>query len=220
MFDYDLPDRSLRFSPAAWLKWQFLAHAGPTEVAGFGLSSAHDPLYVEDILVLRQRASMASVEFYDAAVADLFDQMTDAGVNPARYGRTWLHTHPGASATPSSVDEETFARVFGHCDWSVMAILSRTSQTYARIQFQAGPGASMELPITVDWPAWPRLLIMPTAVLDQLAASWRSEYETLVEPITFPMPMVAEAPPAHLLTESIFDPDLLTWGELLEPIHS
>jgi proteasome lid subunit RPN8/RPN11 len=219
MLEYSFASRSLRFAPAAWLKWQFLAHAGPTEVAGFGLSSAHDPLYVEDILVVRQRASMASVELNDAAVADLFDQMTDAGVSPARYARTWLHSHPGSSATPSSVDEETFARAFGHCDWSVMAILSRTSQTYARIKFQAGPGGSLELPVTVDWPAWPTLITLPRLALDELTAGWRGEYETLVEPMTFPMPM---APSTELFADPLSDsdPDLLTWGDLLETIHS
>ena len=39
--------RSLVFSPLAWLKLQFLCHAGPTEVGGFGLSHADDLLYVE-----------------------------------------------------------------------------------------------------------------------------------------------------------------------------
>ena len=43
--------------------------------------------------------------------------MVDAGVPPGRFARVWLHTHPGASVEPSHVDEETFGRGFGGCDW-------------------------------------------------------------------------------------------------------
>ena len=109
--------RRLTFAPRAWLKWQFLCHVGPTEVGGFGLSSGADPLYLTDVLLVRQRTTFASVQFDDAAVADLFDQMIDAGIPPARFGRIWLHTHPGASVDPSGTDEVTFARAFGGCDW-------------------------------------------------------------------------------------------------------
>ena len=109
------PDRSesrpLVFAPLAWLKLQYLCHAGPTEVAGFGLSHPDDPLYLEDVLVVRQRCTPMTVRLNDAAVADLFDAMIDAGVPLARCARIWIHTHPGASAAPSGTDEETFARV-------------------------------------------------------------------------------------------------------------
>ena len=78
-----MPDRvSLRpliFSPRAWLKLQFLCHAGPTEVAGFGLSDPDDPLYLDDVLLVRQRCTFATVALDDGAVADLFDRMADAG---------------------------------------------------------------------------------------------------------------------------------------------
>ena len=180
MTEFYRPSLKLRCSPLAWLKWQYLCHAGPTEVAGFGLSALHDPLYLEDILVLGQRATSVSVAFDDAAVADLFDRMTDSQVAPHRFARVWLHTHPGSSAKPSGVDEATFRRVFGSCDWSVMAILSRTSATYARLQFSAGPGGSLEIPVAVDWQAWPGI---PS--LESHFAQWREEYEQHVKPMPF-----------------------------------
>src|SRR5207253_2923180 len=65
----------LVFQPKAWLKWQFFCHAGPTEVGMFGLSDENDPLLIEDLLVVRQRTTMVSVAFDDAAVANLFDEM-------------------------------------------------------------------------------------------------------------------------------------------------
>lgn len=180
---HDESSPRLTLTPAAWLKWQFLCHAGPTEVAALGLSAEDDPLTLDDLLVVRQRASTASVEFDDAAVADLFDEWTDAGFPPARFARVWLHTHPGASPDPSRTDERTFARAFGSCDWSVMAILGRTGRTYARLHFAAGPGGAIELPVAVDWSPWPNLATDPARPLTEVVADWRREYETLVTPL-------------------------------------
>jgi hypothetical protein len=53
----------------------------PTEVAG----AADNPLHHLDVLVVRQRCTPVTVAFDDEAVADLFDQMVDAGVPPARF---------------------------------------------------------------------------------------------------------------------------------------
>jgi proteasome lid subunit RPN8/RPN11 len=180
--------RRLVFAPAAWPKWMFLCHAGPTEVAGFGLSSAADPLYLDDVLVRRQRATAVTVAFEDAAVADVFDRMADAGLPPAQFARVWLHTHPGASVAPSRTDEVTFARAFGGCDWSIVAILGRTGRTDARLRFSAGPGGSLELPTAVDWPAWPAEAGDPGRPLSQLVAGWQQDYEKLVEQVVFALP--------------------------------
>ena len=38
---------TLRFSPTAWAKLLFLRDADDTEVGGFGISSANDPLLIE-----------------------------------------------------------------------------------------------------------------------------------------------------------------------------
>jgi proteasome lid subunit RPN8/RPN11 len=156
----------------AWLKLQFLCHAGPTEVAAFGLAAASDPLYLEDILVVRQRATPVTVAFDDEAVADLFDSMVDVGIPPGRFARVWLHTHPGASVEPSGTDEQTFHRVFGGCDWAVMAILGRTGNTYARLTFNSGPGGSLSLPVCVDWSGLPEAL----PLLVGLLADWERDY--------------------------------------------
>ena len=180
--------RRLVFTPLAWLKLQYLCHAGPTEVAGFGLSAEGDSLYLEDMLVVRQRATPVTVAFDDAAVADLFDDMADAGVPPARFARVWMHTHPGASVTPSFTDEVTFARVFGGCDWAVMAILGRTGRTSARLRFAAGPGAAIELRTAVDWAAWPAAASGAHGSLADRLADWREEYTALVEVVPLPGP--------------------------------
>jgi hypothetical protein len=142
---------TLRFSPRAWAKLLFLRDLGPTEVGGFGVSSAADLLYVDDVVLIRQDCSPVTVAFDDDDVAEYFDRQIDADRRPEQFARIWIHTHPGTSAEPSSVDEETFARVFGRSDWAVMAILARGGQSYARLQFHTGPGGSLRIPVAVDW---------------------------------------------------------------------
>lgn len=172
----------LTFAPLAWLKLQYFCHAGDTEIGGFAITSADDPLYVERFETVAQRVTGASVAFADEAVADFFDRCVDERLTPQRFARVWLHTHPGASPDPSLIDEETLARVFGGCDWSVMFILSRTSRTYARLTFTAGPAGSMQIPVSVDWSRWPG---EQAPLLDQ-ANDWRTEYEANVHVMTSP----------------------------------
>ncbi|MFT3881150.1 MAG: hypothetical protein QM703_15990 [Gemmatales bacterium] len=91
-----------------------------------------------------------------------------------------------------------------------MAILSRSSATYARLQFSAGPGGSLEIPVTVDWQTFPAI-----TSLDSHLAQWRQEYEQHVKPIPFGFPELLEEEPTEVLNDTIH-PDLLNWGELLE----
>lgn len=130
---------ALAFSPYAWAKLVFFRDYGETEIGGFGITSKESPLLVTDFLTVSQETTPCSVCFDDEAVADFFEDQVDAGRMPAEFGRIWLHTHPGDSPTPSSTDEQTFARVFGSCDWSVMFIMARDGKSYARLHFSAGP---------------------------------------------------------------------------------
>lgn len=157
------PRPSLRFSPYAWAKLVYLRDRGETEIGGFGLSAEDDPLAVIDVLTVKQRCTPVTVVFDDAAVADLFDELVDQGIRPERFGRVWIHTHPGDCPLPSSTDEETFQRAFGRTDWSVMAILACGSASYARLSFHTGPGGALKIPVRVDygqpfdaadWEAW------------------------------------------------------------------
>ena len=125
------------------------------------------------MLLVEQATTVASVSFDDEAVADLFDQQVDAGVDPQRFARIWLHTHPGDSAEPSATDEETFERVFGSCNWAVMFILAKGGQTYARVRFNVGPGGQAHLPVAVDYE-------QPFEASDHEA--WEADYERCVHP--------------------------------------
>lgn len=145
----------LRFTPTAWAKLQYLCHRGDTEIGGFGITppppdEPDDQLLIEEFFVPMQQTTAVTVAFDDESVADFFEDQFTAGRSPEQFGRVWIHTHPGNCPNPSSVDEETFARVFGGCDWAVMFILACGGKTYARLRFNTGPGGTVLLPVEVD----------------------------------------------------------------------
>lgn len=162
----------LRLTPYAWRKLLFLRDLGPTEVGGFGISSREDLLLIEDITLVKQRCTPVTVKFDDQAVADHFDDYVDLGYTPEQFGRIWVHTHPGDSASPSSTDEETLARCFGSSDWAIMFILAQRGETYARLTLPAGPGGSLLLPVEIDFSR-------PFRGSEELA--WEQEYVMAVE---------------------------------------
>ena len=162
----------LRFSPAAWAKLLYLRDRGETEVGGFGISSADDLFYLEDVSLVRQACTCVSVKFDDLAVADHFDRQVDEGLQPEQFARIWVHTHPGDCPLPSGIDEATFARVFSASDWAVMFILAEGGQTYARLRFNVGPGGSVLVPVEVDYGR-------PFAGSNE--SDWEQEYLACVE---------------------------------------
>ena len=170
-----LPARAnptLRFSPYAWSKLLYLRDRGCTEVGGFAVSAADDLLLIEDLHLVRQSCTPVTVRFDDQSVADYFDRQVDAGLVPERFARIWVHTHPGNSAQPTTVDEETFLRCFGTADWALMFILAKGGETFARLQFNTGPGLSVELAVEIDFAR-----AFPAANHD----GWSEEYQRCVE---------------------------------------
>jgi hypothetical protein len=145
-------------------------------VGAFGLAPADDLLHVEELRLVRQQCTAVSVSFDDAAVAEFFDEQVDRGRMPAQFARIWVHTHPGNCPLPSQVDEETFDRVFGHCDWAVMFILAKEGQTYCRLQFAQGPGGAFEIAVRVDFER-------EFGQSDQQA--WAAEFDAAVSPEAF-----------------------------------
>lgn len=166
----------LRFNPTAWAKLLYLRDLGPTEVGGFGASAGEDLLLVQDLVLVKQLCTEVTVAFDDKAVADFFDDQLDQGMRPEQFGRIWVHTHPGDSAEPSSVDVETFARVFGNCDWAVMFIIARGGETFAELHWRHGGPARLRMNVEVDYSK-------AFAGTDQNA--WQQEYEATVKPERF-----------------------------------
>jgi proteasome lid subunit RPN8/RPN11 len=142
---------SLRFSPTAWAKLVYMRDMTDNEVGGFGITKPNDLLFVTDFILVKQKVTVVSVSFDDSSVADFFENQVEQKRKPEQFARIWLHTHPGDSPNPSMTDEETFDRVFGTCDWSVMFILAQDGSSYARLHFKAGPGGDLKIPVYVDY---------------------------------------------------------------------
>lgn len=142
---------TLRFSPTAWAKLLYMRDRSPNEVGGFGITAPDDLLYVTEFFTVKQEVTCVTVKFDDEAVSKFFDEQVDLGRKPEQFARIWLHTHPGDSPEPSSTDDETFKRVFGNCQWAIMAIVARDDSTYARLSFNVGPGSQILIPTEVDY---------------------------------------------------------------------
>jgi proteasome lid subunit RPN8/RPN11 len=141
----------LRFSPTAWAKLLFMRDMTDNEVAGFGITEADDLLLVKEFIIIKQQVTPVSFIFDDQAIGDFFEEQVDLGRKPEQFARIWLHSHPGNFPEPSSMDEKTFERVFGSCNWSIMFIVARSSNTYARLRFNTGPGGELNIPVCVDY---------------------------------------------------------------------
>jgi len=142
---------TLRFSPTAWAKLLFMRDMTDNEVAGFGITNADDLLFVKEFVTVKQKVTAVSFRFDDQAVGDFFEDQVDLGRKPEQFARVWLHSHPADSPEPSSIDEETFERVFGNCQWAIMFIVAQNNRTYAKLSFNVGPGGQVLIPVEIDY---------------------------------------------------------------------
>jgi len=142
---------ALRFSPTAWAKLLYFRDKSDNEVGGFGITELDDLLFVKEFFTVKQEVTAVSVKFDDEAVADFFEDQVDLGRKPEQFARIWLHSHPGNSPEPSIIDEETFERVFGNCQWAVLFVVAQDNKTYAKLNFNVGPGGQTLIPTVVDY---------------------------------------------------------------------
>jgi proteasome lid subunit RPN8/RPN11 len=145
------PGALIRFSPTAWAKLVYFRDKSDNEVGGFGITDPDNLLFVREFITVKQEVTEISVKFDDKSVADFFDAQVDLGRKPEQFARVWLHSHPGNSPVPSTIDEETFARVFGSCQWAALFIVGRGNKTYARLCFNVGPGGQVLIPTEIDY---------------------------------------------------------------------
>ena len=165
----------LRFTPTAWAKLRWCCHHSSDECGGFGITP-NFPDLVEDFVMLKQDVTPVTVEFEDTAVADFLEDMVERGLQPHQCMRVWIHTHPNMNPTPSSVDEETFERVFGECDFAIMFILSTKDTCYCRIQTNVGLPTELKIDVAVDY---------STSFGPSDEEAWKKEYDENVSSSAF-----------------------------------
>src|SRR5690349_13874437 len=61
---------TITWHPAAWLKYKYFCHKADNEISGMAVSSANNPLYVEDFYLIKQEASYAHISLDMAAMSD------------------------------------------------------------------------------------------------------------------------------------------------------
>jgi len=166
----DIPKATLKFSPYAWAKLNYLRDLGTTEVGGFAISSMEDPLSITDICLVKQTCSSASIKFDDEDVANFFEDCVDEGLHPQEFGRIWVHTHPGSLITPSSTDEETFQKTWGNCNWAVMFILAQSGACSAHLQYLQ-PKHRVKIDVEIDY---------TKEFSGSNRAAWQDEYKKYV----------------------------------------
>ncbi len=160
----------MKFDQTAWDKLCYLRDKGQTEVGGFAVSHDDDLLHVREIHLVPQETTSVTVKFEDSGVADFTENMFEDGIHPRQCLRIWWHTHPGDSATPSFVDEDTFEKVFGKCSWSIMFILAEGGEHYARLQLRGDLEGSIILPVQVQRDMY-------------YDPEWAEEYDNFVTPL-------------------------------------
>ena len=174
----------LLFTPYAWAKMRWFEQAGETEVSGFGVASQENGLEVHDFQTVSQKVGPAYCKLDDRDLAAYMDRMCDKGLEPKDFMMVWLHTHPGFNTAPSSLDNDTFQRVFGDCNWAVMCIMSQDGSATATIQFDTPFGRWQdEIEAVVDY-----TLDFPASDIE----SWIEEYDRniikekmLTQPLAF-----------------------------------
>jgi len=103
--------------------WRRLADGN--EISCFGISrSVDDPLRVVELYMPRQEVTRGSTDMTAEGLAQMWDDMTGAGLEPEQFNRIWIHTHPG-DTNPSRIDFDTCKEVFGRCDWFIMMIMGK-----------------------------------------------------------------------------------------------
>ena len=158
-------DMELVLSQKAHQKMTYLRALAETEISGFGLAPSGDPLYVEDVFLVRQVCSSVTTDMDDDGVAMYYDRMVKRGLQPYQFGRIWIHTHPGFSSSPSGTDEDTFERLFKGSSWGIMMIMGNDSYS-CRMSIQVGPCTySVEIPVVIE----------RTLVDSQEAEDWKDE---------------------------------------------
>ena len=106
---------------------------------------------MREFVTVKQQVTAVSVKFDDESVADLFENQVDLGRKPEQFARIWLHSHPGDSPEPSIIDEETFERVFGGCQWALLFVVAQNDKMYAKLSFNVGPGGQVLIPVGIDY---------------------------------------------------------------------
>ncbi len=180
----NIEDISLKFTPYARAKLQFICDHYDHEVGAMGIAATADPFLVTDLFVPKQECSDAFVAMDANDLADsMFMVYCDPSgphkLKPHQVGRIFIHTHPKGCNSPSLHDENIFAESFGSQPWAMMVILPKGGPLYSRIRIAIGNDINLQL------------MIKDSLVLDgdfpaANRAEWQKEVDSKITVKVFP----------------------------------
>lgn len=168
----------LKLTPYAFSKLRWMQQRGKTEVAGWGIGSEDDLLLIEDFVLVKQVAAMASFEMTKEGLQEYYAAMLGKGLPMGRISRVMFHTHPMASPEPSSTDEENFEDLFANADWGVMAIIGSEGNTYARLRCGFPQPTDMKI-------GWQMIYTRSYGWGQEVVAGWEEEYNRCIQEKTY-----------------------------------
>lgn len=116
---------------AVWQKMMCFVQVCPIEVNGFGyVDRTPGGFYLDDVFILRQTATAASVEVSDEALHQHLYELTVAGEDTGRMRFQW-HSHVDFAAYFSSVDTNNIERYPG--DWMLSLVANKQSEYEVRL---------------------------------------------------------------------------------------
>lgn len=132
-----------------WQKMMAYVTACPVEINGFGLVSFVDPrtIVVEDVFILDQTATVASVETDPAAIARHMYEMQQAGGDPGKIKLQW-HSHVTMPTFFSQTDWENIEDWPG--DWLLSLVLNQSGESACRLDFLRPIRAGYEIEPVID----------------------------------------------------------------------
>ncbi len=171
----------LRFSPTAWAKLLFLRDCGDTEVGGLGIASVADLLYVEDVALVRQ-VSPACLWPFSMKRWPTFStgRWTPGQVQQFAH----LAAYPSRQLLPAQPDRRRdFYEGFWQKPVGSDVYPGPRRRSYARLQFNVGPGGGLTIPVAVDY---------SRSFAGSNHAAWEKEF---LENVFTPPPVVAVEKP-------------------------
>jgi hypothetical protein len=125
----------LAIEPACLARLLAYAQECDAEISGFGsvrVDADRRTFVLEDVRILRQRVTRASVDIEAADVADfLADYVANGG--DANHLRCWWHSHFDMQTFHSSIDSDTLENALADAPWIVSLVVNRAGEMKASL---------------------------------------------------------------------------------------
>jgi hypothetical protein len=125
----------LAIKPVCLAKLMAYTQACDGEISGFGavyVDADRRTFVLEDVSILRQRVTRASVEIEASDVADFLTDYVASGGDVNQL-RCWWHSHFDMQAFHSSIDNDTLENALADAPWIVSLVVNRAGEMRASL---------------------------------------------------------------------------------------